>query len=360
MNTSFQPIIKLTNICNLNCDYCYLKETLHDRYYPDFMPTTILEKVIFKTIDFNFQKGNKEVNVCFHGGEPTLYDISTLKDTLRNVNKHIDKRCIKVNYSLQTNGIELSDSLIEISKEFNINLGVSIDGPLELNSHYRGSENLTARIIKNIESLNKSNISFGVLSVISDIHDKKAKELYDFYLENNIKSIGLLKNFNKNYIVNNEILGGFLIDLFDFFYYGEAELDIREFNNAILNILSEDGCGVCSMSYRKSCGNYFTVATNGDVHFCDDKIEPSEALINIDNNDISDIFIQEKFLEKRRNSQNFLKKCINCDVYSICRGGCYRHDVLGENLFCEAYRVFYRHINNIIKKEISNGNSKRT
>ena len=357
MNTSFQPIIKLTNICNLNCAYCYLKDTLYNRYYPDFMPIAILEKVIFKTIDFNFQKGNKEVNVCFHGGEPTLYDISALGETLRKVKEHIDEKSIRINYSLQTNGIEITNSLIEISKEFNINLGVSIDGPLELNSHYRGSENLTAKIIKNIELLNQNNIPFGVLSVISDIHDKKAKELYDFYLENNIKSIGLLKNFSRDYTVNNIILGDFLIDLFDLFYYGETELDIREFNNAILNILSEDGCGVCSMSYRKSCGNYFTVATNGDVHFCDDKIEASESLINIDNNDISDIFIQEKFLEKKRNCQKFLKKCIDCDVYSICRGGCYRHDVFNGNLFCEAYRAFYSHVKKIIKMEVSNGKS---
>ena len=70
--------------------------------------------------------------------------------------------------------------------------------------------------LKTIHKLQENDLKFGVLTVISDLHKGKEKELYEFYKENNIHSVGFLRCFSDYSKVDNETLADFLINFFDF------------------------------------------------------------------------------------------------------------------------------------------------
>lgn len=70
--------------------------------------------------------------------------------------------------SIQTNGALLNDQWIEFLHDNNFDIGISIDGPSEINFH-KGPFNDKV-VIENIHKLTQKKCKFGVLSVITNEH----------------------------------------------------------------------------------------------------------------------------------------------------------------------------------------------
>ena len=104
--------------CNLKCTYCY-ENSVRDagNFGPSFDIAAIKEAV---------QREGGGPFLLF-GGEPLLLP----KDTLRDLWEWGFQR--NGANSLQTNGILVDDDHIELFKRFNVRVGISIDGPEDLN-----------------------------------------------------------------------------------------------------------------------------------------------------------------------------------------------------------------------------------
>lgn len=356
----FQPIMKLTNLCNLDCSYCYYKQTLHTPGISKLMSKDVWKNVVDKTFEYNFNKQYYGVDFCLHGGEPSLYPINQLREFIEYVKEVAKKYENKVSYSfsLQSNGIHFSDELLKLCKEENINVGISMDGPKYINEVGRKSlsfTDVTERSLQTIKKLQENNIKFGVLTVISDMHKGKEQELYDFYKENEIHSVGFLRCFSDYSKIDNDVLANFLINFFDLYFYGSYKLTIREFDYAIQNALGIEAGNVCNLNFRKNCGCYLTVSTDGDLYFCDDNISNMTPYGNIVKDNLEDIYQTTEFKNKLEKIHKVKTDCEKCEVYNLCRMGCHRNDIDGHNYFCKAYKEFYKHVQNIVnqyKKEV--------
>lgn len=324
--------------------------------FPEFMDKRTLKKTLYETTKFNHQNKYYGVDFCLHGGEPSLYDTKILEECLEYEELIVEKFFpeMQVTYTLQSNGISFSEDFLRLIKKFKIHVGISIDGPEEINDYHRGKNSLNSAL-NTLQSLKKHGISHGVLSVINEKHLKSAEQIFKFYINNEIKSVGILKQFSDYGRLDNIKLAEFLIDLFDYYFYSEYKMDIREFNFAIRNCLSTKNSGSCSMKYRESCGNYLTVATNGEIFFCDDVLEIENSFGNININEIPEILSSEKYINKVLVAKSVMSECLECNVYSICRTGCHRHDVEGKNYFCETYKIFYKHVYEIVQNEAKGG-----
>ncbi len=155
--------------------------------------------------------------------------------------------------------------------------------------------------------------------------------------------------------VSNEVLSNFLIEMFDLYFFGDYNLTIREFDYAIKNVMGLEGGNVCNLNYRKTCGNYLTVSTDGDLYFCDDNLCNQTPYGNIVKDELKDVFKTKLFKDKIELVRSVDSGCKDCSVYTYCRTGCHRNDIDGQNYFCETYKKFYNHVKDIVykhKKEV--------
>ena len=125
--------LNLTDSCNLACKYCFVQQK------PHFMTLDTAKKAVDFMVN-NFKKaeelgyGQKEINLTYFGGEPTLcWDsiIVPLTEYIKNNYKDI------FNLNMTTNGTLLNEERINFLKDNNIHLLLSCDGPPEVQDYNR-------------------------------------------------------------------------------------------------------------------------------------------------------------------------------------------------------------------------------
>jgi radical SAM protein with 4Fe4S-binding SPASM domain len=125
--------------CNLNCTYCYAKNksTGNDKLkgFPDInMIQAVLEKILTSK-----KRTSEPLTIVYHGsGEPTIYWEEMLK-SFHWIKNAVQKRNVKIFTYIATNG-SLKDEQIEwMSKHINL-IGISCDGPKEIQNEQRSSK----------------------------------------------------------------------------------------------------------------------------------------------------------------------------------------------------------------------------
>ncbi len=151
-------IIKLTAICNLNCDYCYMFN-LSDKTYlemPKMMSPEIACLVVERIVAYLKSRGERDFLLCLHGGEPTLWRQEYFKSLFEMISSQNRKGC-NIDVSLQTNLYKLpSRSCLDLFRDNGIRFGISVDGPQIYNDQHRFTFNgygSYARIMRNVELL---------------------------------------------------------------------------------------------------------------------------------------------------------------------------------------------------------------
>lgn len=162
-------LVDATLDCNLKCKYCY-NQFLRDRFRDEITNVKAIKDAIKRV--YNLGLGKQAV---LHGGEPLLLS----KDQLDELLGYICS--LTGNSNVQTNGTLIDNEIIKIFKRNNTSVGVSIDGPGELN-RFRMSQKLTSRVIDNIFWLKEEGIRVGVIMVLHRANGlpEHRKQLKDF------------------------------------------------------------------------------------------------------------------------------------------------------------------------------------
>ena len=165
-------MINITEKCNLTCKHCYIK----DKNSVDF-PFAKLKKII---TDFYNLQG---IKLVLTGGEPLLYN--KIHDLL------IFLKDIPIGKILLTNGvlIEKKSDLINLLKENNFELFVSIDGLEDTHNDFRDADCFQDTIEGIKLLLEKKN----KVSINTMVHKQNLKEFPD--LLKLIKSLGNIINW---------------------------------------------------------------------------------------------------------------------------------------------------------------------
>ncbi len=109
-----------TERCNLNCDYCYIPETMR-RDGTHMSKTRLLKAMeILKTYFERTMPPGRKAQIVFHGSEPMLN-----KDA---VFAAIDEYGDDFRFGVQTNGTLLDEEALEFLTSRGIGIGLSLDG----------------------------------------------------------------------------------------------------------------------------------------------------------------------------------------------------------------------------------------
>lgn len=165
-------VLWLTNDCNLRCKYCYANGGEKKEY------------MTFETAKKALNIPKSKFKLQLAGGEPLLNF-----DLIKEIYKYLKTYYPDIKIQMQTNGALITREVAKEIKKMDISLGVSLDGPIDINEKYRGK---TVEVIQGIKNLASEGVKVNLNSVITSESIEHLDKLIDlaFYL-GNVGGIGL-------------------------------------------------------------------------------------------------------------------------------------------------------------------------
>ncbi len=158
-----QIIVQATPFCNIDCRYCYLA----DRANRSQLSIATLEALLQAVVENGW--ASEEIEFRWHAGEPLAAGIDFYRRAIPLCNEALSRR-VKVAHSIQTNAILLSKDWVHLVQEFDVRVGISIDGPASIHDRYRltragrGTHEIVER---GINLLREAGIPFDVIAVVT-------------------------------------------------------------------------------------------------------------------------------------------------------------------------------------------------
>ncbi|CRK60511.1 putative arylsulfatase regulatory protein [Alloactinosynnema sp. L-07] len=178
-------IVQPTSLCPLACTYCYLPE----RHRKQEM-TIETARALAEGIGAEWGIG-KPLEIVWHGGEPLAVGCARFRELLAPFE---DLRAAgRVVHRIQTGATLINDEWCGLFKDYDIDVGVSLDGPRFVNRHRvdRAGREMFDRILRGIECLKAHDIGFTTLAVVTEDSIPHAEELLKFFAELGCSWIGL-------------------------------------------------------------------------------------------------------------------------------------------------------------------------
>lgn len=179
-----------TTKCNLGCSYCY-EEPGREYDQPDINSDYDMDKIMDMVEKWVDEAPNEPVGV--HGGEPLVMRDEDLEEIFSYVYNNSNAERTHI----QTNGTLITDEHIRMFKEYNVHVGISCDGPAELNDEREArsknkdiTKKMTQATHDSIDRLIEEDINMGLIIVLHKINagtDEKLEKLHEWmdYLNQN-------------------------------------------------------------------------------------------------------------------------------------------------------------------------------
>ncbi len=354
-------ILKLASRCNLNCSYCYVYNQADTswRGRPKFMSEETYGATLERIRRHCQRSGQEKVQVVFHGGEPTLVGSARFAAMCVQARERLEDLA-EVTLSVQTNGTRLDREWAETLLEHDVEVGVSLDGPKEVNDAARvdhGGRGSHDSVVEGIAALGDAGVPFGILSVVQLGADPL--RIHRHFIELGARSVAyLLPSYTHDTIgpvrkrYGSTPCADYLIPIFDEWWdSGTTEVSIREFweiGRVIMGGLTE----------LDSIGNppirFVSVETDGSMHGLD-KLRACEdgmtrTALNVHDSDFHDIAERDSLHAAIMEGVPLPTGCRACPERSTCAGGLvahrYSHEAGFDNpsVWCADLLAIFAHI----------------
>ena len=346
-------IIKVTENCNFDCSYCLRN-------------VKVSPKISINTIDTYFKKLSQfrqfeSIQNIWHGGEPLLMGVDFFREVMA-IAKHYFPNTRIVN-SIQTNGY-LLDRYIDFLKNSNMGVGISLDGPKDINSQrvLKNGKSPFDKIIDNMRLLRENKIHYGIVGVLTSKAIGNEMRIYDFLKSvssgarlNLVSPDGLNKEnvSSKGVVLSVSEAANLLVTFYDIWKTDKPDnglvFQLKPFTEIVESIFTGKN-SVCEFS--KGCENFLCLGCDGSIYPCGRFSSNDDFCMgNINEIGFNEIF--KSSVEKIRIARlaNVEKQCYNCQYKGICQGGCAHHSFAFGNYnektpYCGAYRILFEHIKN--------------
>ena len=128
--------------CNLDCSYCYYRESLEGSRIRRRIDRGMLETFIPHYMDYVSDTG--AARFAWQGGEPTLAGLDFFRWVVELQERNA-RPGTEIHNALQTNGVLIDEQWAEFLAEKGFLVGVSIDGPEEVHDSLRRTAGGTGR-----------------------------------------------------------------------------------------------------------------------------------------------------------------------------------------------------------------------
>lgn len=332
--------LHVTNECNLRCDYCYITKT------PDKMDVEQGRQSVDAVFRSAIANGFQSVKLKFAGGESTM-NFSLLLELFDYARSQALEKGLGLAGVVLTNGVGITERMIDALQERKIKLSISLDGVGEYHDAQRkfingkGSFHLVER---SLDRLAARGLAPSITITVSNRNLEGLPQVVDFVLQRNLP-------FTINFYRENECSTGHV----DLAYNDEKIIEAMKKAFAVIenNLPPHSLLGSLvdrarlDAPHSKPCGvgdSYLVIDQNGKVAKCHMEIERSITdvsmpdplkLIQLDQIGIQNVSVEEK------------EGCRDCTWRYWCAGGCPaltyrvtgRYDIKSPN--CHIYKALF-------------------
>lgn len=362
---SLVVIIKTVERCNLNCTYCYFFNNIDDsyKYHPPYISQETISDITSFLIQAIQELRIESLTIGFHGGEPLMqkkkdFDLmcTILYENLSPILKQLD-------FTLQTNGLLINNQWIELLAKYNVQVGVSLDGPAKYNDKYRVDHFNKGSYTRIVERLNYArshtlikklgNGDIGILAVINPEFDYK--EVYKHFVkELKISSIDfLIPDFTHDNPppLPIENYGNALIDIFqEWIKDDDVKVELR-FSVNILGMFMGSNTIIYGIgSHAESQLPIISISSNGELGPTDElrTTDPSKfGQHTVSNISLKDFYQTDfmKIVKKAQDKESLPKECLECCYVNICSGRfSTENNFTNASVYCSFLKKFYRKV----------------
>ncbi|MFW6189348.1 MAG: anaerobic sulfatase maturase [Planctomycetota bacterium] len=341
--------------CNMACDYCYYRPV--NEIYPDEKRPRITAEIFNAVCEQYRALGPNDIKVGWQGGEPTLMGLDFFKTAIEIETDNAHRGDCWGN-SLQTNGVVLDDEWCRFLAANHFLVGLSVDGPPELNRmrRFRNGKPAHQVAMRGIELLEKHEVEYNILVVISRANLDHPDRVFQFLVENDLhfsQFIPCTEPADGDGAVNRHSISAeeyadFMIAVFDAWVENDdPSYYIRRVDNWLHQFfgLPPECC-----EYREDCSNLITIEWNGDVYPCDFFVEPRYRMGNVLEDTLEHMLKGPVFREFVDAAEQVPDMCGDCRWLEVCHAGCFRHrQKLGiasqqKPYLCEAKKRIFDHV----------------
>ncbi|MFO7955517.1 MAG: anaerobic sulfatase maturase [Candidatus Brocadiia bacterium] len=351
--------------CNMACDYCYYRPV--GQLYPDAQKPRMTPEIFSAVCEQYRALEPSEIKVGWQGGEPTLMGLDFFRRAIEVETENARAGDCWGN-SLQTNGVVLNDEWCEFLAQNHFLVGLSVDGPRELNTMRRfpNGKPVFDVTMGALELLRKHDVEHNILVVISRANVEHPDKVFQFLLDNDChysqfipctEPTGQAGGVSEHSISASEY-ADFMLAVFDLWIDNDdPSYYIRRLDNWLHQFfgLPPECC-----EYREDCSNLVTIEWNGDVYPCDFYVTDEYRMGNVREKTLEQMLNGPEFRKFVRRAEQIPDVCDGCEWLKYCHGGCFRHreklgiDQEGTPYLCEAKKRIFGHVFETLK-EIKDG-----
>ncbi|WP_127499910.1 FxsB family cyclophane-forming radical SAM/SPASM peptide maturase [Actinoplanes solisilvae] len=131
-------ILKVVNRCNIDCDYCYVFNSVDQswRTLPPRLSPATARRAAERIAEHARTHGIDSIDIVLHGGEPLLAGVEFTRDLLLVLREALAE-VSAIRFELQTNATLVSPEWLDLFEAFDVEISVSLDGPGLMNDRHR-------------------------------------------------------------------------------------------------------------------------------------------------------------------------------------------------------------------------------
>jgi uncharacterized protein len=211
----------------------------------------------------------REVSVIWHAGEPLLVKREFYQNYFKAIKGIVGPSAL-IRHFIQTNATLIDDNWCDFFREYEVAVGISIDGPADVHNASRvshGGFGSFERAMRGIERMRAKGVPFHTISVITAASLQRAEEIYTFLAS--LRPIYISFNVEEQEGVNEtsslegraQSVDSFFTKVYCLSKAANFDPPIREFESAWQSIMNgrgpENNCQI--WPYRM-----FVVGVHGD------------------------------------------------------------------------------------------------
>lgn len=361
--SSFHVMAKPTGArCNLRCAYCFFLDKA--RLYPGSdlrMSDEVMAAYLRQTLD-----GHRvpQVTIAWQGGEPTLMGLDFFRRAVEALRRYA-RPGVRVEQTLQTNGVLLDDEWCAFLRENGFLVGLSLDGPRPMHDAFRRDPRgkpVFDKVLRAARTMQKHGVEFNVLCTVNAVNSAKPLEVYRFFRDElrapYLQFIPIVERKETGgnnglpvteHSVHPEAFGNFLIEIFDEWIRRDVGGMFVQFFDGVLMSWLRGFSSLCVL--RPTCGDGVALEHNGDVYSCDHFVDPAHLLGNIMSTDLAGLVSSERQRAfGRAKSETLPRFCRECEFLFTCHGECPKNRIIrapdgepGLNWLCAGLKAFFAH-----------------
>jgi uncharacterized protein len=334
-----QYVVKLHGRCNLSCDYCYMYEMADQswRAKQAVMAEVTVEQVAFRLGEhLRAHEELSQVEVILHGGEPLLAGAQRIDHAARTF-RAAAPTGVRVDLSMQTNGVLLDEDVLPVLHRHGIQVGVSIDGGRDAHDRHRryangkGSYDLSVRGIERLRRAPYRELFGGLLCTVDIANDPI--DVYESLLTlgppqvNFLLPHGTWEQPPPGWTPKGTPYANWLIAIFDRWYAtSPVPTTVNLFDDVLVLAL---GGSSRSEQVGLSPARMVVVDTDGAVEQVDSLKSTfsgaPETGTDVFGSTFDQTMLHPGVVARQRGLAALAPPCLACPVRDICGGGNYPH-----------------------------------